>query len=63
MKPQDRNLCTTPGNNCRGIVCDRSTLAVLDTVSKYIWSRIGLPNILLNHILPRLRNNETPDTQ
>jgi len=53
-------LWLLPGDTCRGIVCSRLPLAVLDVVSYRIWSRIGLPRIIINNIIHRSQRDTTP---
>lgn len=59
MKSQTKRLRDLPWKVCEGIHMQQASITVLDRVSKHVWSRITLPFIIINHLLPGPPVNET----
>ncbi len=62
MKPRILTLRDRPHKTCGAIHMQQASIAVLDRVSKDIWSRNSLPDIIINHLANLLDDNhETPN--
>ena len=64
MKPRILTLRDRPHKTCGAIHMQQASIAVLDLVSKDIWSRNSLPDIISTHVANILdTSDETSNPQ